>query len=153
MDKVQMYVNGHTLKTNPGHAGSGVVLNYEDTTEEGYKAIGHGTNNHAELEAVICGMDMLPPGCTVTVISCSTWLINCANGTWGRNKPEYNALWAELDKRCMVHQEVYFEWKKKGTDGPARPGFHAGKRSGKRKRHERTRVIGFHQRHGCTVTS
>lgn len=114
MKQVSMYVNGHTLKTNPGYAGSGIVLECEGQTKEAQVAIGHHTNHRAELEAVIFGLAMLRSSCNVTVYSCNTWLIKCANGIWGRNKPEYDALWVELDEGCKGHT-VTFEWKKKGS--------------------------------------
>jgi ribonuclease HI len=112
MKQVSMYVNGHTLKTNPGHAGSGVVLSSDSHTKEAYKAIGHGTNNQAELEAVIYGIGFLNQPCDITVYSCSQWLVNCGSGKWDKSK--YLELWEQIDPELTVHT-IRFEWIKKGS--------------------------------------
>lgn len=112
MKQVQMYVNGHTLKTNPGPAGSGVVLSCEDSTKEDYKAIGNETNNRAELEAVIFGLSLLNQPCTVTVYSCSQWLVKCGSDEWSKSK--YPELWAKVDPTQIFHV-VRYKWIKKGS--------------------------------------
>lgn len=110
MQQIAMYVNGHTLKTNPGPAGSGVVLSYEDKTKEKYFKIGHATNNQAELEGLLFGLGLLNYPCEVTVYSCSQWLVNCGNKTWQRSK--YKDLWQELNNS---EHKISFEWIKKGS--------------------------------------
>ena len=113
MKQVAMYVNGHTLDNkNPGAAGSGIVLSCDGHTKELYVPMGHTTNNHAELAAVIAGLEALTQPCTVTVYSCSQWLVRCAEGAWQRGK--YLEMWQYLDELCKTHR-VTFEWIKKGS--------------------------------------
>ncbi len=111
MKAIAMYVNGHTLNNkNPGAAGSGVVLSYEDKTKEWHYKMGLTTNNHAELEGVLFGLGLLNFACEVTVYSCSQWLVNCGNKTWQRSK--YKDLWQELDS---LEHKITFQWIKKGS--------------------------------------
>jgi ribonuclease HI len=112
MKQVNLYVNGHTLDTNPGPAGSGIVLSYEGITKEMYIPLGHTTNNQAELAGAIQGLESLKQPCEVTVYSCSQWFIRCAEGAWERGK--YLNMWQALDDACLTH-EVTFQWIRKGS--------------------------------------
>lgn len=112
MKQVDIYVNGHTLDSNPGAAGSGVVLACDGHTKELYVALGHTTNNQAELAGAIAGLEALKQPCKVTVYSCSQWFVRCAEGAWQRGK--YLNMWQALDDACTGHT-VTFQWIKKGS--------------------------------------
>lgn len=68
MHEITMSVDG-ACKGNPGPAGIGVVLVCRPHRKELSKAIGHATNNIAELTAVIDGLKALkdPSSCQVTL--------------------------------------------------------------------------------------
>jgi len=112
MKAVSMYVNGHTLHTNPGYAGGGVVLVYEGLIRDEMVAIGKATHHQAELKAVMFGLSLLKQPCVVTVFSCNQWLVNCGSGKWSRNT--HADVWELYDKAVAGHK-VLFEWIKKGS--------------------------------------
>lgn len=111
MKQVQMYVNGHTLKTNPGYAGGGVVLECNGRTREEMIAVGIATHHQAEIEAVMLGLNLLSQACAVTVFSCNQWLVNCGSGKWSRSSRA--DMW-DLYEIAAIEHEVTFEWIKKG---------------------------------------
>ncbi|MFA6215740.1 MAG: ribonuclease HI family protein [Patescibacteria group bacterium] len=56
MVKIILYTDGGA-RGNPGPAGIGVVLKYDDKILTYKKFIGHATNNQAEYQAVILGLE------------------------------------------------------------------------------------------------
>ncbi|MFA6254625.1 MAG: ribonuclease HI family protein [Patescibacteria group bacterium] len=56
MEKVTLYTDGGA-RGNPGPAGIGVVLKYDDKQLTFKKYIGKATNNQAEYQAVILGLE------------------------------------------------------------------------------------------------
>jgi ribonuclease HI len=111
MKQVSMYVNGHALK-NPGAAGSGIVLECDKQTKILSLSIGEGTNNQAELNAVIFGLMHLKQPCVVSIYSCSQWLVKCGSGEW--HKSSNIPLWVDVHERSEPHT-VSYHWIKKGS--------------------------------------
>ena len=121
---VTIHTDGACLG-NPGPGGYGVVLRYEERSEERRKELAGGfretTNNRMELTAAIIGLEALKEPCTVTLYSDSRYLVDAiskgwakrwqANG-WKRNKRDAAVnpdLWARLLKLLDQH-DVEFRW-------------------------------------------
>jgi len=95
MHEIIMSVDG-ACKGNPGPAGIGVVLVGGPHRKELSKAIGHATNNIAELTAVLEGLKALkePAACHVTLYTDSQLVYGLLALGW---KPKANrALVAEM---------------------------------------------------------
>ncbi len=58
MEKIEVYTDG-ACSGNPGLCGIGIVFKYGDTIKEHSEFIGHGTNNIAELSAVLKALKMI----------------------------------------------------------------------------------------------
>ena len=71
------YTDGACAPSNPGPAGWGVVLIAPESDEltEHYGFIGPGTNQVAELTAAIEGLERVPPGATVELVSDSQYVL------------------------------------------------------------------------------
>jgi len=95
MHEITLSVDG-ACKGNPGLAGIGVVLVCGPHRKELSKAIGHATNNIAELTAVLEGLKALkePAACHVTLYTDSQLVYGLLALGW---KPRANrALVAEM---------------------------------------------------------
>ncbi|MFH1435938.1 MAG: ribonuclease H [Pseudomonadota bacterium] len=58
MEKIEIYTDG-ACSGNPGLCGIGIVLKCGDNIKEYSQYIGHGTNNIAELSAVLKALKMI----------------------------------------------------------------------------------------------
>lgn len=106
-----VYCDGSCLK-NPGPAAWGAVLEHKDgSTQEFSGAIGHGTNQIAELTAAIEALKRLPEGEEIHLYSDSkyvveglkSWLAGWKRKGWKTSAggPVANeTLWRRLDELC-----------------------------------------------------
>jgi ribonuclease HI len=71
------YTDGACAPSNPGPAGWGAVLIAPDgkTETDHFGFIGHGTNQIAELTAAIEGLNRVPPGDAVELVSDSQYVL------------------------------------------------------------------------------
>jgi ribonuclease HI len=70
------YTDGACAPTNPGPAGWGAVVVAPGGDEgEHVGVIGHGTNQIAELTAAIEGLELVPPGAEVELVSDSLYVL------------------------------------------------------------------------------
>lgn len=111
MKHISIYVDGCAL-TNPGASGAGIVLTFGEHQKEMIVPLGHGTNNTAELLAVIHALESLTQPCKVDIYSDSQWAVKCGNHEWRRHThPE---LWQRLYQASLKH-EVLLHWIRKDT--------------------------------------
>ena len=106
---------------NPGPGGYGVVLKYQDATNELSAGFRHTTNNRMELLGAIVALETLKRPCKVTLATDSRYVVDGisqgwaeqwrANG-WRRGK-RGNALnpdlWARLLDAVERH-DITFQW-------------------------------------------
>ena len=87
MFKVTIYTDG-ACKGNPGPAAIGAVLLCGDRRKEISKAIGHSTNNRAEIQAVIEALSALkyPEKTEVTLYTDSQLVFGLLQGTYKAKK-------------------------------------------------------------------
>lgn len=74
---------------NPGPAGIGVHILRPDRITEYSEFIGEGTNNVAELTAILRGLELLDPGeasCTIHLYTDSGWSLGVLVGGWKAKK-------------------------------------------------------------------
>jgi ribonuclease HI len=92
---------------NPGPAGLGVVVLDGETRREHKEYLGHGTNNIAELTAVLRGLDMLDrTDRPVLVYTDSSYSIGVLSMGW---KAKANVeLVAEIRDRIAAFDDVRF---------------------------------------------
>jgi ribonuclease HI len=135
-----IYTDG-ACSGNPGPGGWGVLI-LPDTGEERELSGGEAatTNNRMELTAAIEGLNALPAGQRLTVITDSTyvrdgitsWLANWKARGWqtAAKKPVKNIdLWQALDAAAARH-EVTWEWVRGHTGDPGNERADALARSG-----------------------
>ncbi len=135
-----IYTDG-ACSGNPGPGGWGVLI-LPDTGEERELSGGEAatTNNRMELTAAIEGLNALPAGQRLTVITDSTyvrdgitsWLANWKARGWqtAAKKPVKNIdLWQALDAAAASH-EVTWEWVRGHTGDPGNERADALARSG-----------------------
>jgi ribonuclease HI len=81
-DAWTVYADG-ACSGNPGPAGYGIVIiDPAGTTSEGYEYLGIGTNNIAELTAILRAAEFLPPGVTAVVHTDSQYSIGILSKGW-----------------------------------------------------------------------
>lgn len=105
---VSIHCDGSTLG-NPGPSGYGAVLRWKGHTKKIHGHLGKGTNNRAELLAVLHALDHLKKeGLHITVYSDSQYVVKGARREW---KIETNLdLWKQLKMTVARHQDVIFNW-------------------------------------------
>lgn len=109
---VTAYVDG-ACSGNPGAMGCGIVLISGDHRKEFSFPLGDGTNQRAEILAVIKAMECLTRPCNVTVYSDSEYVVRTGKGEFKRRA---NAdLWTLFDAAIARHN-VTFEWVKGHAD-------------------------------------
>jgi ribonuclease HI len=111
MKAVQIYTDGCALG-NPGHSVAGIILVSGEHQKELIVPLGHGTNNTAELLAVIHGLQSLKQPCKVDVYSDSQLTVNCGNLTWQRKANR--DLWKQYDDAAKGH-DVLLHWIRKDS--------------------------------------
>ncbi|WP_322033223.1 ribonuclease H [Paraburkholderia sp. J76] len=101
-----VYSDGSSLR-NPGPSGCGwVVLSNGKVVYEGFEAIGHGTNQIAEIRAAAHGLKDLPQGSTVDLYTDSLYVVKTMRGEF-RKKTNHDH-WAFLDEAVRRHKTVKF---------------------------------------------
>jgi ribonuclease HI len=119
-----------------GPGGYGVVIRWEGKTKEISGGEPNTTNLRMELTAACVALETIEEGCTVSLYSDASYLINCMRRGWykkwrengwlnHRKEPIANRdLWERLLEATQRHQEV--RWRKvKGhqmTQGPHKSG-------------------------------
>lgn len=111
MKQVTIYTDGCALG-NPGASGAGAVLCYGEHQKELIIPLGHGTNNTAELLAVIHALESLKTPCKVDIYSDSQLTVNCANLTWQRKANR--DLWTRYNEAEKPHA-VTLHWIRKDS--------------------------------------
>jgi ribonuclease HI len=108
MNRVEIWVDG-SCKGNPGPMGIGVVICKEGHKEESSRYVGRGTNNRAELLALIAGLETLQDRALhdVIVYTDSTWVWGIFNG-W-KIKENLDLVW---QARKLVSECKTFEIRK-----------------------------------------
>ncbi len=87
MNEITIYADGCCLG-NPGPMGIGAVLLYEKAKREISQAKGNGTNNRAEMLAVIEGVRAVKkrPECQIQVFTDSQLTVKVLSGEWNPSK-------------------------------------------------------------------
>jgi ribonuclease HI len=113
-DLIHVWTDG-ACQGNPGPCGVGVVVIDGAARKEHGEYLGHGTNNIAELTAVLRGLDLVSDtGRSVRVYSDSSYSIGVLSLGW---KPKVNQeLIAEIKQRLAAFRDVKFV-KVKGHSG------------------------------------
>lgn len=109
-----LYTDG-AAEPNPGPSASAWLVVDPATWEvlaESAEYLGHGTNNEAEYNAIIKGLDECAAHCRgdVRVFSDSQLCINQINGSWRVKKPHLRPLLAGVYQRRAFFKEVRFQW-------------------------------------------
>jgi ribonuclease HI len=117
MKQIDMYTDGACL-FNPGPMAWCAILRYNghERVVTGQDGEPDGTNNRAELMAVIDGLRALTQPCSVTIYSDSQYVVKGYNewnlpekGTWGDCKN--SDLWAILyDFMANTEHKLTFKW-------------------------------------------
>lgn len=111
MKVVKLYTDGCALG-NPGAGGAGAILVYGDVQKELKLHIPDTTNNRAELQAIILGLESLLESCEVHVFSDSQITVKCANGEYKRSSN--HDLWEDYAAASSGHK-VLLEWIRKDS--------------------------------------
>jgi len=109
---VTVYVDG-ACSGNPGPGAIGVVILDENNQEvcSHKEYIGETTNNRAEYQALIKGLDLAAGICRKKVIcfSDSQLLVKQCTRAWRIKKPELLKLNVEVSNRVGLFEEVVFQ--------------------------------------------
>ncbi|MGI4812407.1 MAG: ribonuclease HI [Janthinobacterium lividum] len=101
-----IYSDGSALN-NPGPSGCGWVVVAQGTiVYEGFEAIGHATNQVAEIRAAAHGLNDLPAGSTADVFTDSMYVVQTMKGAF--KKKANLTHWAFLDAAVARHKTVRF---------------------------------------------
>ncbi|MBL7053784.1 ribonuclease HI family protein [Patescibacteria group bacterium] len=109
--KLIIYTDGCS-KGNPGRAGAGVVI-YNDKKQvikEIAKFLGVKTNNQAEYEALIIGLNQVRK-MKATQVDCyldSQLVVNHINGKYKIKNPELGFLFIKVWNLCQVFDKINF---------------------------------------------
>lgn len=108
-DLYTVYTDGGCDVNPGGRGGYGIVILHGDDhpvkAKGGFRCT---TNNRMELMAAIKGLQMIPDGSSVKVISDSQYLVKTMNGVWKEGK-NFD-LWNELRKCIRNKEKVQFQW-------------------------------------------
>jgi ribonuclease HI len=111
MKKVEIYTDGAAIP-NPGMSGAGIVMLYGKYLKEHSIFLGHGTNNTAEVLAIIHALNLLKEPCEVIIYSDSQYAVMCGNCDWRRSSNI--DLWRQFDDASETHQ-VTLKWIRKDS--------------------------------------
>jgi ribonuclease HI len=133
--EVYAYTDGSSSGSR-GPGGYGVVIRWQDKTEEISGGEQNTTNLRMEITAACVALETVDEGHTVTIYSDASYLVNCMRRGWYKKWRENGwlnhrrdlvanrDLWERLLKATQRHQEV--RWRKvKGhskTQGPHKSG-------------------------------
>lgn len=90
----EVYIAAHTHKSLDV-SGIACIIRTKNGDTEHSKVLDAMTQNQADIEALVYALEMLPYTEHVSVYSNSQLVVNCANGTWGRNSN--TELWERFD--------------------------------------------------------
>lgn len=96
--RVSIYTDG-ACKGNPGVSGAGAVLKFQDgKVTKLAKGLGQGTNNIAEYEAVLMGMEAAieAGGTHLRVYTDSELVVRQLTGAYQVKSPTLMALWGKV---------------------------------------------------------
>ena len=121
MKTVNIYTDG-ACKGNPGSGGWGVLIEYENITNEYFGGEIDTTNNKMELRAAIEGLKVLKEPCKVNLTTDSKyvmdgiteWIKNWKKNNWknaAKKDVKNKDLWIELDHLVTKH-EIKWNWVK-----------------------------------------
>ena len=121
MKTVNIYTDG-ACRGNPGSGGWGVLIEYENITNEYFGGEIDTTNNKMELRAAIEGLKVLKEPCKVNLITDSKyvmdgiteWIKNWKKNNWknaAKKDVKNKDLWIELDHLVTKH-EIKWNWVK-----------------------------------------
>lgn len=121
MKEVTIYCDGCSLE-NPGPGGWAAIMVYKETEKEVVGGELMSTNNRAELQAAIVGLNALKSPCLVTVVSdsqyvvkgMSEWVLGWQKKNWrnASGDPVKNReLWEALIAAAKPHR-VRWQWVK-----------------------------------------
>ena len=121
MKTVNIYTDG-ACRGNPGSGGWGVLIEYENITNEYFGGEIDTTNNKMELRAAIEGLKVLKEPCKVNLTTDSKyvmdgiteWIKNWKKNNWknaAKKDVKNKDLWIELDNLVVKH-EIKWNWVK-----------------------------------------
>ena len=121
MKTVNIYTDG-ACRGNPGSGGWGVLIEYENITNEYFGGEVDTTNNKMELRAAIEGLKVLKEPCKVNLTTDSKyvmdgiteWIKNWKKNNWknaAKKDVKNKDLWIELDHLVTKH-EIKWNWVK-----------------------------------------
>tara|TARA_B100001027_G_C16128378_1_gene268113 strand:- start:71 stop:502 length:432 start_codon:yes stop_codon:yes gene_type:complete len=121
MKTVNIYTDG-ACRGNPGSGGWGVLIEYENITNEYFGGEIDTTNNKMELRAAIEGLKVLKEPCKVNLTTDSKyvmdgiteWIKNWKKNNWknaAKKDVKNKDLWIELDHLVTKH-EIKWNWVK-----------------------------------------
>ena len=121
MKTVNIYTDG-ACRGNPGSGGWGVLIEYENITNEYFGGEIDTTNNKMELRAAIEGLKVLKEPCKVNLTTDSKyvmdgiteWIKNWKKNNWknaAKKDIKNKDLWIELDHLVTKH-EIKWNWVK-----------------------------------------
>ena len=119
MKTVNIYTDG-ACRGNPGSGGWGVLIEYENITNEYFGGEIDTTNNKMELRAAIEGLKVLKEPCKVNLTTDSKyvmdgiteWIKNWKKNNWknaAKKDVKNKDLWIELDHLVTKH-EIKWNW-------------------------------------------
>ncbi|MFO0611836.1 MAG: ribonuclease H [Polyangiaceae bacterium] len=104
-DRTSVYTDG-ACTGNPGPAGVGVVVVLPEERLEISEYLGEGTNNIAELTAILRGIEEAPPAGHLVIHTDSQYAIGVLSKNW---KPKKNIeLIGEIKDRIRARRKVSF---------------------------------------------
>ncbi|MHA1400223.1 MAG: ribonuclease HI family protein [Candidatus Heimdallarchaeaceae archaeon] len=111
-NEIKLFVDGCS-KGNPGKAGVGYVIKdmTGQTLDEGSKYLGdHITNNQAEYQAVIIGLDKCSEFCRgrVCVLSDSELIVKQMNKVYRIKNAKLKKLFLEVKEKELFFEEVNY---------------------------------------------
>lgn len=112
MREIKMYTDG-SCSGNPGPAGWAAILEWERGKITRVAGEADSTNNRAEINAVIIGLEQLFTPCHVIVYTDSQYVIGVMSKGWKR-KANHDLLLL-LDRLCAFHEVEFVHVK--GHDG------------------------------------
>lgn len=112
LKEVDIYTDGCSLGNPSDRTGAGVVLCYNGMLREISEFLGAGTNNTAELQAVIVALKALKEPCKVNIYSDSQFVVQIAKGAWSASSNL--DLWAEYYSIALIHN-ITLHWIRKDS--------------------------------------
>ena len=127
MKTVNIYTDG-ACRGNPGLGGWGVLIEYENISNEYFGGAKETTNNQMELKAAIEGLKILKEPCEVNLTTDSkyvmdgitSWIENWKKNNWknsAKKDVKNKDLWMELDELVSKHN-IKWNWVKAHAGDP-----------------------------------